>query len=74
MRSSPRSSWGAGSCCGRASGYGFTAEPDFLFVLDMKTGEVVEKTKVKSGPEVILDKSGELYVRTYDHDYVFGVR
>lgn len=56
------------------SGYGFTAEPDFLFVLDMKTGKVVKKKKVKSGPEVILEKSGELYVRTYDHDYVFGVR
>ncbi|MCX4247996.1 hypothetical protein [Paraliomyxa miuraensis] len=56
------------------TGYGFTAEPDFLFVLDMKTGEVVEKQKIKSGPEVILEKGGELYVRTYDHDYVFGVR
>jgi hypothetical protein len=53
------------------TGYGFTAEPDFLFVLDMKTGEVVEKTKVKSGPEVILEKGGRIFVRTYDRDYEF---
>jgi hypothetical protein len=53
------------------TGYGFTAEPDFLFVLDMKTGEVVEKVKVKSGPEVILEKGGRIFVRTYDRDYEF---
>src|SRR5690606_15984352 len=56
------------------SGYGFTAEPDFLYVLYMKTGEVVERKKLKSGPEVILEKGGTLFVRTYDRDYEFVVR
>lgn len=56
------------------SGYGFTAEPDFLFVLDMKTGEVVQKKKLASGPEVILEQGGTLFVRTYDRDYEFTIR
>jgi hypothetical protein len=51
------------------TGYGFTAEPDFLFVLDGKTGEVAQRMKVKSGPEMILEKDGIIYVRTYDRDY-----
>lgn len=56
------------------SGYGFTAEPDFLFVLDAKTGEVVQKKKLASGPEVILEQAGTLFVRTYDRDYEFVLR
>lgn len=51
------------------TGYGFTAEPDFLFVIDGKTGEVVQRMKVKSGPDMILEKDGIIYVRTYDRDY-----
>lgn len=56
------------------SGYGFTAEPDSLFVLDAKTGEAVAKKKLASGPEVILEKGGTLFVRTYDRDYEFVLR
>ncbi len=56
------------------SGYGFTAEPDFLYVLDMKTGAVASKLKLKSGPEVILEEGGTLFVRTYDRDYELEVR
>lgn len=56
------------------SGYGFTAEPDFLFVIDAKTGKTVSKKKLRKGPEVILEKEGKVFVRTYDTDYVFDVR
>jgi hypothetical protein len=56
------------------SGYGFTAEPDFLYVLDAKTGEVAQRKPLKSGPEVILENGGTLYVRTYDRDYEFAIR
>jgi len=38
-------------------------------VLDGKTGEVVQRLPVKSGPEYILEKDGVIHVRTYDHDY-----
>ncbi len=56
------------------SGYGFTAEPDFLYVVDRATGHTTTKIPVKSGPEVLLEKDGRLYVRTYDTDLVFDLR
>jgi hypothetical protein len=56
------------------TGYGFTAEPDFMYVLDAKTGKTVSKVKVRSGPSVILEKGGRLFVRTYDMDYVFDLK
>jgi len=52
-------------------GYGFTAEPDFLYALDKRTGRVVAKARLKTGPDFIIKKGGRLYVRTYDRDYVF---
>ena len=56
------------------TGYGFTAEPDFVYVLDGATGRTVAKHKVKSGPDFLLLKDEQLYVRCYDTDYVFDVR
>ncbi|MEM7157996.1 MAG: hypothetical protein AAF799_34460 [Myxococcota bacterium] len=56
------------------TGYGFTAEPDFIYVLDMKTGKTVSKQKLESGPDVFLRKDDTLYVRTYNRDYEFTVR
>lgn len=56
------------------SGYGYTAEPDFLFVIDMKTGATVQRVPVASGPDELVEKDGELFVRTYDRDYVFELR
>ncbi len=55
------------------TGYGFTAEPDFLFVLDMKTGKTKNKIKLKSGPSYILERDGKLFVRTYNTNYVFSI-
>lgn len=56
------------------SGYGFTAEPDALFVLEQTTGKVVSKVPLKSGPSLIVEQSGQLLVRTYDTDYVFELK
>jgi hypothetical protein len=56
------------------TGYGFTAEPDTLFVLDAQSGMVKGKVSLPSMAEEILLKEGRLYVRTYDHDLVFDVR
>jgi hypothetical protein len=53
------------------TGYGFTAEPDFVFVLDLATGAVEQKIAVKKSPEAIRAKGDRVYVRTYDTDYVF---
>jgi hypothetical protein len=52
-------------------GYGFTAEPDALFVLDLATGTVEQKIPVKSAPELMRLKGDRLFVRSYDTDYVF---
>jgi outer membrane protein assembly factor BamB len=52
-------------------GYGFTAEKDFLFVLDATTGQTVRKIPLRSGPEWLIEKDGKLFVRTYDTNYVF---
>jgi hypothetical protein len=53
------------------TGYGFTAEPDFLFVLDLATGKTDQKIPLKSGPEAIRAKGDRVFVRSYDVDYVF---
>ncbi|WP_437670475.1 hypothetical protein [Sorangium sp. So ce131] len=55
-------------------GYGFTAEPDFLYVLERTTGKIASKIPLKSGPDVLIEKDGKLFVRTYDTDYVFEIR
>lgn len=56
------------------TGYGFTAEPDFLYVLRAKDGAAVAKIPLKSGPSYLLRKDDRLFVRTYDRDYVFRTR
>lgn len=55
------------------TGYGFTAEPDYLFQIDRLTGTVLETYKLKSKADYIICKDDKLYVRTYDTDYVFEI-
>jgi outer membrane protein assembly factor BamB len=52
------------------TGYGFTEEPDFLYLLDKRTGEVRQRLRVRSGPTYIIRKGDRLHVRTYDADLV----
>lgn len=52
------------------SGYGFTAEPDYLYLLDRRTGKVLDRLPVASAPEVIKLRGDRLHVRTYDRDVV----
>ncbi len=59
---------------GILTGYGFTAEADYLFVLDRHTGRTMAKTAVKSGPEVLALREEILHVRTYNTDYRFKVK
>lgn len=54
-------------------GYGFTAEPDFLYVLDKHTGERKQTIKLAKGPSYIIEKDNKIFVRTYDIDYVFNI-
>ncbi len=55
-------------------GYGFTAEPDYLYVLDRYTGKKVQTLKLASGPSYIIQKDEKLYVRTYNKNYVFQIK
>lgn len=52
------------------AGYGFTAEPDFLYLLDRRTGKVLHRLGVPSAPEIIKLRDGRLHVRTYDRQVV----
>jgi hypothetical protein len=52
------------------SGYGFTREPDFLYLLDRGTGRVLDRPPVPSAPEHISLRGDELHVRTYDRKVV----
>jgi outer membrane protein assembly factor BamB len=53
------------------TGYGFTAEPDFLYVLNRADGRILQKVPLKSAPEYFVEKDNKLFVRTYHTDYVF---
>ncbi len=55
------------------TGYGFTQEKDFIYLLDKYSGRVIGKTKIASAAEMFIKKDGKLFVRTYNTDYVFEI-
>lgn len=55
------------------SGYGFTGEKDSLYVLNRADGRIVRQVPLDSAPEVLAEREGKLFVRTYNTDYVFQV-
>lgn len=56
------------------TGYGFTAEPDYLYLLDRRTGRAVDRLKLPSAPERITRRGNLIHVRTYDHDLVVRLK
>lgn len=54
-------------------GYGFTAEEDFLNIIDIRTGKLWEQIPIKSKADYIIRKDDVLYVRTYNTDYTFYI-
>jgi hypothetical protein len=48
------------------SGYGFTAEPDYLYAIDRKTGRVRGRLLLPSAPERIVRHGNVLTVDAYD--------
>jgi hypothetical protein len=56
------------------SGYGFTSEPDYLYLLDKRTGDVKQQLAVKSKADYIIHKDNRLYVRMYDTDLVVNLK
>ena len=55
-----------------ATGYGFTKEPDFLYLIDKKTVDIVARQPLKMGRDHTLPKEDMLYVRCYNTDYVLS--
>lgn len=53
-------------------GYGFTSEPDYLYVINKADGRVVQRVPVKSGADDLVLRADKLYARAYNTDYVFG--
>lgn len=54
-------------------GYGFTAEPDYIYQISLDTGKVLSKTLVAKMPDLLVEKDGQLYVHTYSYDYVLAI-
>lgn len=55
------------------SGYGFSAEDDYLYILNKSNGQIIEQIPVKSQAEYIIAKDSTLYVRTYNRNYEFKI-
>ncbi|MEE2755471.1 MAG: hypothetical protein VYA30_02365 [Myxococcota bacterium] len=54
------------------SGYGFSSEPDYIYQVSARSGVVLKRHKVRSGPDdFYLNQLGRLFVRTYDTNYVY---
>ena len=54
-------------------GYGFTAEPDYLYQINRNTGEIIDRLPLKKMPDLIVEQDGKLYVHTYSYNYVIGI-
>jgi hypothetical protein len=55
------------------TGYGYTAEPDYLYALDRATGKVKGRVLLPSAPIRIVRRGTTLTVDTYDHRVVVRV-
>lgn len=53
------------------AGYGFTAEPDYLYILRKIDGKVLKKIKLDSAPEYFEMKGNKLHIITYNNHYIF---
>lgn len=54
-------------------GYGFTAEDDFLYQIDLDTGRILEQIPLRTMAEYIIRRDDSLFVRTYNTNYVFQI-
>lgn len=55
------------------TGYGFTSEEDYLYILNRYNGEVIDRDKLKSKPEYMAIVDGMLLIRCYDTDYEYDM-
>lgn len=55
-------------------GYGFTDEKDYLNVVDIKNGTITQQIPLKTMAEYICEKDNQIYVITYNMEYVFDIK
>jgi hypothetical protein len=54
-------------------GYDFTNENDYLYELDRNNGKVINAIPLKSAPSYMIQKENQIFVRTYNMNYVFNI-
>lgn len=54
-------------------GYGFTSEDDYLYQLDLHTGEIHSRLKLKKQPDLLVYQDHMLYVHTYSYNYTIEI-
>lgn len=54
-------------------GYGFTSEDDYLYQLDLHTGEILSRLKLKKQPDLRVYQDHMLYVHTYSYNYTIEI-
>lgn len=52
-------------------GYGFTAEDDYIYILDIGDGHTAGRIRVKTAPKLFTLLGSYLYVACYDTGYVY---
>jgi len=56
------------------AGYGFTAEKDYLYQLDKRTGKTLDKVLLKDGPSFIVKRNNDIFVYSYAHLTQFSIK
>ena len=55
-------------------GYGFTSEKDYLYQLNLHTGEVIASLELKKQPDLLVAQDNMLYVHTYSYNYTIEMQ
>ena len=55
-------------------GYGFTSEDDYLYQLNLHTGEVLSRLTLKKQPDLLVYQDNTLYVHTYSYNYTIEIK
>lgn len=55
-------------------GYGFTSEKDYLYQLNLHTGEVIASLELKKQPDLLVPQDNMLYIHTYSYNYTIEMQ
>ena len=55
-------------------GYGFTSEKDYLYQLNLHTGEVIASLELKKQPDLLVPQDNMLYVHIYSYNYTIEMQ